>query len=94
MLFKNWSTIQVNKSHFTITILQDSLQLSAVYEEIVSLIPWCISAFNIFWESGLARLVDWNPLKSLIRGCNCVPHQVHVRVSGLSTCKELEKGVS
>jgi hypothetical protein len=35
--------------------------------EIELLNPWSITALKIFWANGLAREVDWNPLKNLVR---------------------------
>ena len=64
MPFKNCPAAEVTLHE---KVVQDSLQLSGVYEEIEALCPWSIPAFTIFWASGLAREVDWNPLKNSVR---------------------------
>ena len=51
------------KGHLSCTIIHEyNIQLSGEYivDELFS--PCAISAFTIFWASGLAREVVWNPL--------------------------------
>jgi len=59
-----------NKGHLSCKMIYKyNIQLSGGYRILSELFsPCAISASTIFWASGLAREVDWNPLWLLVRG--------------------------